>query len=335
MIPPRILGITSSSALHLDLVSAQVFAVPSESGQDEIACGLYLEAATVNHSCAPNAVQTFHGRQLSLRCIRPILPGEEVMIGVTDLRLPGPERRQALSANFFFECRCERCHSQDAPSMDALLEGYACPDASCAGLCAKRESHIELEDESIRGDAKTEADACLMATGSTLSCDRCGALRPAGEAATGSAVIRNLLEQGKSCASQHGDYARARGYLEKAHQQATSSSGHRLHRANWILSEIYSQLVRVTLNLQVIVKAEHDPSSRVVRKVMLQCLSTVCARASLWRSCNGYQPVRFLSWRLLFLFRPYFSAQRTREYKLSPCCCLLHALWQALDRPKQ
>lgn len=82
--------------------------VAGEFGGEEVGCGLYLEAAAANHSCYPNASQSFDGKTLSLRCTRPILRGEEITIAITQIQRPGPARRESLRKSYFFECRCER-----------------------------------------------------------------------------------------------------------------------------------------------------------------------------------------------------------------------------------
>lgn len=113
--PPRHVGewtpqktISQSSSLRGMCARPQVFSISNESCSGEIGCGLYLEAATANHSCIPNASQSFQGKTLSLRCTRPISEGEEITIGIAQIQRPGPLRRESLRASYFFNCRCER-----------------------------------------------------------------------------------------------------------------------------------------------------------------------------------------------------------------------------------
>ncbi|CAM9871958.1 unnamed protein product, partial [Hapterophycus canaliculatus] len=118
-----------------------VFSISNESCSGEVGCGLYLEAAAANHSCIPNASQSFQGKTLSLRCTRPILEGEEITIGIAEIQRPGALRRESLRASYFFECRCERCESRGGRAEDARLEAYACPDKKCPGLCSAPKNH--------------------------------------------------------------------------------------------------------------------------------------------------------------------------------------------------
>jgi hypothetical protein len=61
--------------------------------------GLYLTAAMANHSCQPNAAQTFEGTRLALRALSPIRAGEEVC---------APIRYCAIMVSLAFEPRRRR-----------------------------------------------------------------------------------------------------------------------------------------------------------------------------------------------------------------------------------
>lgn len=43
-------------------------------------------AAMVNHSCQPNAVQSFDGRRIVFRALRQISKGEEITITYVEVR---------------------------------------------------------------------------------------------------------------------------------------------------------------------------------------------------------------------------------------------------------
>lgn len=107
------LDVHQTSLLHSMTHICQVFSIAGGTQGGTIGCGLYLEAATANHSCDPNASQSFDGKTLSLRCTRAIQRGEEITIGITQISRPGPLRRESLRTNYFFECQCERwVHSE-------------------------------------------------------------------------------------------------------------------------------------------------------------------------------------------------------------------------------
>ncbi len=65
--------------------------------------GLYPVGAMVNHSCTPNAMQSFAGRRIVFRAIRPIAAGDEVTISYVELAATRAERRAALLAGYCFD----------------------------------------------------------------------------------------------------------------------------------------------------------------------------------------------------------------------------------------
>ncbi|KAI9221678.1 hypothetical protein BC828DRAFT_380378 [Blastocladiella britannica] len=74
---------------------------------------LYLATSLVNHRChEPNAVPIFTGRTLTLKCLRPINEGDEIVINYVEVCAPEWERRRELADNFHFECGCQLCVSE-------------------------------------------------------------------------------------------------------------------------------------------------------------------------------------------------------------------------------
>ena len=96
--------------------------------------GLYLQAAAINHSCDPNACQSFHeeSKALSIRATKDIQPGEEITITYIDIGKPTSWRRRELRETYGFVCMCSRCSIED------LMEnsGIRC-QSSCAGCPGK------------------------------------------------------------------------------------------------------------------------------------------------------------------------------------------------------
>lgn len=220
-----------------------MFSITEDVGASALGCGLYLEAAVANHSCSPNAAQTFDGLTLALRCTRPVAKGEEIMIGITELHRPTRVRQEALRASYFFECRCERCNYQGTFEEDQGLEGYACQNKSCSGVCANFNLATALPKDRTRHGIG-EQGAVVKQTG-CISCRACGDSRLAEEAERKLMAVRDHLERGKAVI-RRGDGAEGRKCLEGALERAVC-----LHRGNWLLSEIYAELVSVCLELEV------------------------------------------------------------------------------------
>ncbi|CAN0226504.1 unnamed protein product [Ectocarpus sp. 8 AP-2014] len=283
-------GLVDAAYAVLGKLSCNVFSIAESALNGEVGCGLYLEAAAANHSCNPNAAQTFSGKTLSLRCTRPIRKGEEITIGITQIQKPGPARRESLRKTYFFECRCERCESPEGRAEDMRLEAFACPDSECSGFClapkergralgessksfrqeqsASPSSYqgFKFPQEECNGEPSEEQEAAGLNLSSLhfplsevvagleteregsarLTCDACGASsRPVEEARAELANIQELLNRVKAFGNE-GQALPARRCLEEALGKAASS----LHRANWMLSEIYGLLASVCVELQ-------------------------------------------------------------------------------------
>ena len=81
---------------------------------EAIAIGIYSDSALVNHSCEPNCWTAFNGRQLELRTLCPVKPGEPVTISYLTPPVSRLRRQRELKENYCFICVCERCSREKA-----------------------------------------------------------------------------------------------------------------------------------------------------------------------------------------------------------------------------
>lgn len=95
-----------------------------------VGLGVFPQGALFNHSCKPNCVVSFHGRQMNVHAIADIAQNEELLVSYVDVLASSSTRQRELRESYFFSCRCDRC-SEDTALEDAYLDGYVCPDASC------------------------------------------------------------------------------------------------------------------------------------------------------------------------------------------------------------
>eukprot|EP01034_Spumella_vulgaris_P024936 gene24936-31334_t len=93
--------------------------------------GSFMLAPIINHSCAPNAIQTFDDQGvITIRATRVIEKDEEVSISYTDTGHPTWWRREELLKAYHFHCECERCVATGSE-----LEGFKCKH--CPGICTQ------------------------------------------------------------------------------------------------------------------------------------------------------------------------------------------------------
>lgn len=89
--------------------------------------GVYPLTSMINHSCYPNCAMIFDGSTITVRCIRPIQPGEEVTVSYLDVCLPWEKRQDELARRYFFQCQCSLCLSTECDPRDA----WRCTTSDC------------------------------------------------------------------------------------------------------------------------------------------------------------------------------------------------------------
>lgn len=131
-------------------VACNCFRIENEN-LDLLGLALYPGASFFNHSCAPNAVYIFDGKCMVFRALRPIKPGEEVLISY--IRLVGGKhrRRERLHSHYYFDCSCEACTGEsDFPD----FEGILCRNPACA----EKQTLLKFEHAKVEPDHSGDAD---------------------------------------------------------------------------------------------------------------------------------------------------------------------------------
>ena len=122
-------------------------------------CAIYLTGSRVNHSCRPNAVQSFCPTtgKIRFRSIGPIKRGEEVTITYSPLHLG----REARHAKLKFACVCPRCEAEaaaPAPAEDVAAAAAAI-EAEYEEISGLSLRASEKNDPNVRDEAAVRADA--------------------------------------------------------------------------------------------------------------------------------------------------------------------------------
>lgn len=114
--------------LHLVLNNAVVFTA------------FYPRLSTARHSCDPNVTYISKGLNLCAYANRDIEENEELFVsyGPRYKTLSTSERQHQLKAEFFFDCKCDRCVMPDDEEWLKYYE-YYCTDLEC-------NVYVELDD---------------------------------------------------------------------------------------------------------------------------------------------------------------------------------------------
>jgi hypothetical protein len=94
-----------------------------------IGIGMYAMASNANHSCCPNALQTFMygqpGKQplLLITTCSAVAADDEICISYVDALCPRKIRKEKLKESYYFECVCDRCLDEES---EDKLNGFKC-----------------------------------------------------------------------------------------------------------------------------------------------------------------------------------------------------------------
>ncbi|XP_046669354.1 SET and MYND domain-containing protein 4-like [Homalodisca vitripennis] len=102
------------------------------------AVGVYPSVALFNHDCCPPITRYFRGKELVLRAVRPLAPGDAVSenYGPVFTMRTLSERQRSLASRYWFTCECAACQ-EDWPKLTALdtdIVHLRCKMKDCDGF---------------------------------------------------------------------------------------------------------------------------------------------------------------------------------------------------------
>ena len=138
--------------------------------QEGIGLGLYPGASMINHSCRPNAVQSFYffpsefQRQetetnvpmLQITTCQKVKAGEEITISYCDNSAPRHMRRKELLNGYKFLCDCSWCGKTNE---DTRIIGLQCVDSNCRGKIIR----LHTDDSTLVDDPRYKCSVCGFA----------------------------------------------------------------------------------------------------------------------------------------------------------------------------
>jgi hypothetical protein len=103
-------------------IHCNAFGVKNLAGDD---CGnaIFLTSAFLNHSCDPSAYISPTTEKMVVTARGDLSPGDEILISYNSERDP-TKRRDYLSSNYFFECRCDKCIDEGVAAESSDADGH-------------------------------------------------------------------------------------------------------------------------------------------------------------------------------------------------------------------
>lgn len=135
-----------------------------------IGVGLFPTGALINHSCTPNAMQSFRQQQVTFKALQPIVPGAEITISYIELAATHAERRQQLSEQYYFDIN----HDLQAHVSQVTPHQHCSSASGSADAYLQPPHHLDPADHHLTTacmvSGRASADAHIMVlTTATLS----------------------------------------------------------------------------------------------------------------------------------------------------------------------
>ncbi|ORX51962.1 hypothetical protein DM01DRAFT_1336949 [Hesseltinella vesiculosa] len=108
--------------------------------------GVYPSASKLNHSCVPNALASFSGKEIIIRVVRPVSPGEQLYVSYGPLAANSLKAKRAEALSIYsFTCQCPGC--QLDPSIHSYDRLYLCQQCQEFKYCIEEKScrHCKAE----------------------------------------------------------------------------------------------------------------------------------------------------------------------------------------------
>lgn len=90
---------------------------------------MFPRGALINHSCTPNAMQSFSQQRITFTALQPVQPGTEITISYIELAATRAERRQQLLEQYYFDI------DHDSQASSFILSGIAARQVSGTVCC--------------------------------------------------------------------------------------------------------------------------------------------------------------------------------------------------------
>ena len=245
-----------------------------------VGIGVYPGASMINHSCRPNAVQSFYFfpsefernsfesnvPMLQITTCRKIKAGEEITISYCDATSPTHMRRKELWEGYKFICDCSWCKDYVG---DEKVVGLKCRDDRCRGRIVR----IEAEDSSM---------AMNCAEDPKYKCTSCGYARYAETLAELTQNVKNLEKAMKQEGyGQYVPFVEATGNHLKENYELFRIICNK--KSSWYIAWCADAIV----NWSIDALAYYD-DERVRNHICMEALQAIDDSRSAMRACYKY-----------------------------------------------
>jgi hypothetical protein len=127
--------------------------------------GIYSIPSAMNHSCGPNAIQTFtYGQPGSLPSLmvtacQDISAGQEICISYTDVTCPSHIRQERLFQDYHFQCSCQVCKDIQE---ETVRTGLRCLKCSARPVVSHAPSPVGYKCESCDNQDFAKQENAIM-----------------------------------------------------------------------------------------------------------------------------------------------------------------------------
>lgn len=144
----------------------------------EIGRAVFILSSQFDHSCVPNAITQFFGKNIEVRAIQEIdTSKQEIFVSYLNVMEKIDKRQEILARGYYFKCQCERCvfelkHFIEQNPTKQLLNDAACkcgPDEIMTGTFDPNqnktndqtviENDKKKENLKSKDDVKSKSDA--------------------------------------------------------------------------------------------------------------------------------------------------------------------------------
>ncbi|VDL61629.1 unnamed protein product [Hymenolepis diminuta] len=130
---------------------------------NEIGVALYKKSARFDHSCCPNAIVTFIGKEIKVIASEDISDSSKVRISYLNLLRPTSIRQKELQKRYFFICDCLRCSNKE--------EDFRVRVPSCCGKTLRRKS--PEDSDLFLSETDLPLSKLSLSSSEQLFCDQC------------------------------------------------------------------------------------------------------------------------------------------------------------------